>query len=186
MNNVKRRIHLFTGALSCNNLIFSFILAGVIAIYGCADNRLRILDLTDNSMEKGFVDFCPHFANKAKYPSKTKLFVYKYDKEDAKSFSMPVGSGIRLIERPGVHTYFVKITGSTESEKVIVDAVDKMITPVMIDVDWGPIKHTGEMDIDMLDETIIERFKQYFYMKVSVNENIPINLLHQVSACTDY
>jgi hypothetical protein len=180
MINIKGRKYLFPTALNYSYSIFCFILIGVISICGCANKGLRKLDLTDNSIEKGFVEFCPNYANKAKYPSKFKLLVYKYNKRGTKLFSEPVGSGIRLIERPGMHTYFVKITGSARSEKVIVDVVDKMITPVMIDVDFGPTESKEKWDT--LRETRIKRIKQYFKMRVSIRENIPINRYPQTSA----
>jgi hypothetical protein len=126
-----------------------------------------------NSKERGFVEFYPNFENKPKYPSKTKLLVYKYKKRGYKLFTEPIGSGIRIIEKPGIHTYFVTMKGCSKSEKVVVNVVDKMTTPVTINVNFGPIKFTKK-EVNPYGIRPIEHFKQYFKLKVSINENIPI------------
>ena len=179
MLNIKGRKFLISTVLNSNCLIFSFILFGVISTFGCVNKDLRILDFMGNSKESGFVEFYSNFENKPEYPSKTKLLVYKYNKRGNKLFTEPVGSGIRIIEKPGIHTYFAKIKGSVQSEKVVVNVVDKMTTPVIIYVNFGPIESTKEVNpIGLRD---IEHITQYFKMSVSIGENIPINRYPQAS-----
>ena len=158
--------------MSSISSIFGYILIGVTFICGCTNKNPRILDFRDNSKESGFVEFHLAFENKPKDPFFTKFLIYKYNERGDKLFTESIDSGIRIIEKPGRHTYFVRMKGSVESEKVVVDVVDKMTTLVTINVYFGILESTTKWDL--FGPSDIERTKQYYYIEVSISENIPI------------
>lgn len=169
MENIKRRKYLLPVSLYYNYLIFSFILIGVISICGCANKGIRVLDFMGNSKESGFVEFYTNFENKPKHPSFNKFLVYKYNKRGDKLFTEPIGSGIRIIEKPGIHTYFIKGKESVKSKKVVVTVVDKMTIPITINVYFGTLKSTKILDPFEIRD--IEYIKQYFFIEVSTSES---------------